>query len=347
MEFRVADSLLCYPKSLDGFRGFVIEIDGADSGYRVEDDRLLWAIQQLPRSCFSATEAKARLSGGALNDDELSELWSFMLEAGIVTSNTEASGAVHAMGSSAAAGYHAYTRDYPFMQMKRSDSLWADNGMMIAYTNNQFQPSLFQEFKHFDRVPLQRIDEVLSDPEKKRPSSLLEKVCFALNYCAGVRNTIEDGFNQEYHFLQLPTVTKAVPSGGGRHPTEVFMAVRSINGLSPGIYHYNTLHNSLDLINKDQETTGSILPADLRICGSVMIMSNLERAMWRYREPRSWRAVLVDAGHMVHAFRFVFSALAVKTERESAFSQANVAVAINVSSDEQPCLAVVSIIGEQ
>ncbi len=346
MEFRIADSLLCYPKSLDGSRGFVIEIDGADGGYRVEDDRLLWAIQQLPRSCFSATEAKVRLSGGALNEDDFPELWSFMLEAGIVTSNTEPSGVADAMGSSAAAGYHAYTRDYPFMQMKRSDSLWADNGMMIAYTKSQFQPSPFQEFKHFERVSLLRANEVLSDPDKKRPSSFLEKLGFTLNYCAGVRNTVEDGFNREYHFLQLPTVTKAVPSGGGRHPTEVFIAVRSINGLSPGIYHYNTLHNSLDLINKDLETTGSILPADPRICACFMIMSNLERAMWRYREPRSWRAILVDAGHMVHALRFVFSAIEIKTKRESAFSQSNIAAAVNVSSDEQPCLAVVSIIGE-
>jgi SagB-type dehydrogenase family enzyme len=346
VEFRVADSLLCYPKSHDGLRSFVIEIDGADFGYKVEDERLLWAIQQLPRHSFSELEAKARLSEGPLDEQELSELWSFLLEAGIVTSGSKASGAVHAMASSAAGAYHAYTRDYPFMQMKRSDSLWADNGIMITYAKEKIQPSLFQEFNYCERVPLLSADEILLVEEGNKPASVFEKLCFSLNYCAGVRNVIEDGFNKEYHFLQLPTVTKVVPSGGGRHPTEVFVAVRSITGLTPGVYHYNPLRNSLDLINKDPEALQLALCADTEVSAAIMIVSNLERAMWRYREPRSWRAILVDAGHVVHAFRFVLAAMGIKTEREGTFSEKNIAAAIGVSSDEQPCLAVVSIIGE-
>lgn len=325
----------------------MLEIDGADCGYKVEDARLLWAIQRLPSESFSAADARKLFSGGPLDDTEVSELWQFMVEAGIVTSAAKRPGIAGAIAPSAAGGYHAYTRDYPFMQMKRSDSLWADNGMMIDYTREEFQPSIFQEFDCLKRVPLPRVEEYLISRERNKPYSLLEKLFFSLNYCGGARDIVHDGFNKEYHFLQLPTVRKAVPSGGGRHPTEVFVVVRCLPGLLAGIYHYNVLRNSLDLLNEDPEQIRTLLPDSSSAPASILMTSKLERAMWRYREARSWRAVLVDAGHMVHAFRFLLSTMGVETFRDNRISLRGIGAALGVSCDEQPCLAVVSIKEEE
>jgi hypothetical protein len=37
----------------------------------------------------------------------------------------------------------------------------------------------------------------------------------------------------------------------------------------------------------------------------VIFTALFERSMWRYRDPRSWRAVLADVGHAVALFRVV------------------------------------------
>ena len=53
-----------------------------------------------------------------------------------------------------------------------------------------------------------------------------------------------------------------------------------------------------------------ILP---KACAAVVFTSLVERAMWRYRDPRSFRAILVDVGHAVMAYRHVARTLGFRT----------------------------------
>src|SRR5262249_12062179 len=53
---------------------------------------------------------------------------------------------------------------------------------------------------------------------------------------------------------------KTSPSGGARHPIEVYVAARSVCGLSPGFYHYASERHELDRLDGDLPPFDELLP---------------------------------------------------------------------------------------
>ncbi|GAB3475454.1 hypothetical protein GCM10027521_05280 [Amycolatopsis cihanbeyliensis] len=88
-------------------------------------------------------------------------------------------------------------------------------------------------------------------------------------------------------------VRKANPSGGAKHPTEGWLEMgHSWCGIQPGTYFYDPENHAL--VQTETQT-----PASAGAGLTLSVRSRLERAMWRYRDPRSSRAVLFDAGHVI------------------------------------------------
>jgi len=100
---------------------------------------------------------------------------------------------------------------------------------------------------------------------------------------------------------------KTSPSGGARHPIEAYVLAVRVNGLPRGLYHYAADRHGLDRLSRratnrqiveycaDQGWYGS--------AGALMIMTAIfAREWWRYRSPRAYRAVLLDAGHLCQTF---------------------------------------------
>ena len=80
-----------------------------------------------------------------------------------------------------------------------------------------------------------------------------------------------------------------MPSGGSRHPTEVFQLVvtRGLD-LSMGLYHYHPATHSLDRLARDKrlEVIGAftgVVPDAVAFPALTLLR---ERSMWRYREAR-------------------------------------------------------------
>ena len=98
---------------------------------------------------------------------------------------------------------------------------------------------------------------------------------------------------------------KASPSGGSRRPTEGYVFARSVRGLDGGAYHFAVGTNSLDRI-------ADLPPAgELRAClngpshapfrpDAFMVLTSLfARNLYRYREPRTFRTIFMDVGHVL------------------------------------------------
>ena len=127
--------------------------------------------------------------------------------------------------------------------------------------------------------------------------------------CFGERGKFEWG-------VQGAFLHKSIPSGGARHPTEVFLVAFQIPGLSAGVYHYNVEKHALDCISPgdhsaemEQATSDLFLKFDARPTACLVFTTLYERAMWRYREARSSRAVMIDMGHAVAIYRRVAGTL--------------------------------------
>jgi SagB-type dehydrogenase family enzyme len=111
-------------------------------------------------------------------------------------------------------------------------------------------------------------------------------------------------------------VGKTSPSGGSRHPTEVYPVILDVDGVDPGLYHYSVRRNCLELLQPGDLSaqmrehvflSSERPPFRPRV---VFLYSTIfERSMFRYREPRSYRVMHFDIGHLVQTSAYLASAL--------------------------------------
>jgi SagB-type dehydrogenase family enzyme len=113
-------------------------------------------------------------------------------------------------------------------------------------------------------------------------------------------------------FGELPLKTS--PSGGARHPGEVYVCALRVKGLTPGIYHYVSNAHLLERIQD------SITPARVvdyctgqdwvGTAAALFIMTAVfPRTMWKYRFSRAYRVVLAETGHLCQTFCLVACSL--------------------------------------
>jgi SagB-type dehydrogenase family enzyme len=101
--------------------------------------------------------------------------------------------------------------------------------------------------------------------------------------------------------------TKTSPSGGGLHPIEAYVLAQRVKGLKPGIYHYNAERHELEWLRKgvSRRTLQRSLGHQwwfTRGAFLVLMTAVFGRTQWKYDEPRAYRVVLAEAGHLCQTF---------------------------------------------
>jgi SagB-type dehydrogenase family enzyme len=132
---------------------------------------------------------------------------------------------------------------------------------------------------------------------------LLDEVSTLLHYTWGVTGEVPTRA-----FGPLPHKTS--PSGGARHPGEVYLVALDVDGLAPGIYYYDGHRHRLHLVRRGQfrrqlldHSLGQIHVAN---ASAVFLMTAyFPRSMWKYKSPRAYRVVTLDAGHLAQTFCLV------------------------------------------
>jgi SagB-type dehydrogenase family enzyme len=109
------------------------------------------------------------------------------------------------------------------------------------------------------------------------------------------------GYFQTDVFGRLPYKTS--PSGGSRHPGEVYLMALRVDGLEKGLYHYQPKDNRLaKLAAKVSPRKASVYCAGQPYYGAaaaLFIMTAVfARTMWKYGGARAYRVVLLEAGHL-------------------------------------------------
>jgi SagB-type dehydrogenase family enzyme len=97
-------------------------------------------------------------------------------------------------------------------------------------------------------------------------------------------------------------VLRAWPSAGGLYPIDAYVLLRSVNGVDPGLYHYNPLKHVLarlparsvpDVLSdgffwQEFVTNAAVV---------VLLVATFDRTIGKYGD-RGYRLVLLDAGHV-------------------------------------------------
>lgn len=106
-------------------------------------------------------------------------------------------------------------------------------------------------------------------------------------------------------FGRLPHKTS--PSGGSRHPGEVYVLCLKVRGLAPGLYHYDCRRHRLELLHRGKMGSKAVAYCTgqtyVENAAALFLMTAIfPRSMWKYRFARAYRVVMLDAGHLCQTF---------------------------------------------
>ena len=104
-----------------------------------------------------------------------------------------------------------------------------------------------------------------------------------------------------------PVWRKTSPSGGSRHPTEFYLRVLDVAGIAPGWYHVATPSRQLVPVRtvgpEDAALStffsGLVAHADFEPRAVLVYSCTFRRNRYRYREPRTFRTIHMDVGHLM------------------------------------------------
>jgi SagB-type dehydrogenase family enzyme len=120
---------------------------------------------------------------------------------------------------------------------------------------------------------------------------------------------------------------KTSPSGGARHPVEVYPLVLRVETLEPGVYHYSVRNDALRRVraglHEDELVrafAGFRWFADAPI--AFVMTAVLERSMWKYRHSHAYRVLLLDAGHLGQTFHLICTELGLAPFTSAALNDA-------------------------
>lgn len=203
--------------------------------------------------------------------------------------------------------YHEFVKDYPFNDYASASRWGKDRELMFEYGKIAEPPPVYTDWDehHGDRVqlPPPYFRDLFKDVCILEPTRALAT---ALAGALQATGSIDGGdFG--------PWLRKTSPSGGARHPTEAVVTVYGVDNIKDGVYSYDPqTHQLVGLENPPQ--IHSDPGSQPRI--NLSLVSRVERPMWRYRETRSFRAVLIDAGHVATMLSSMFSLLGYSLEAD-------------------------------
>jgi len=100
---------------------------------------------------------------------------------------------------------------------------------------------------------------------------------------------------------------KTSPSCGCLHPIEAYVLANNVQGLRRGLYHYNAEHHELERLRGGLPK--KVLEKNLghqwwfAKSGFLVLMTAVfARTQWKYKFPRVYRGILLEAGHLCQTF---------------------------------------------
>jgi len=95
---------------------------------------------------------------------------------------------------------------------------------------------------------------------------------------------------------------RSAPSAGALYPVETYLSVQNVQGISPGIFHYDVRGHRLELLRTGDfraAVAEAGLDQDFLAAAAVVFAwtAVFSRSKWKYRQ-RAYRYIYLDAGHI-------------------------------------------------
>lgn len=216
------------------------------------------------------------------------------------------------------ADYYLVLENYPFVDYQNNGSEEA-NKRMVQYSQSELDTNRYKHYENaLERIPVPPPSEIQCDAtlrnvikrdvptEQLNRERLLDLIGIVFGI-TGKRATSWPGAEQ--------LLLKTSPSLGARHPSECYVLVIDIDGLKPGWYHFDVGNSELELLSEELEIgvlgqvfMGAYLRAHFPAKAIFVLTAVFERAMFRYREPQTFRSLHMDIGHLCASLEYVATA---------------------------------------
>ena len=171
------------------------------------------------------------------------------------------------------------------------------------------------------------------------PAGALSTLLYETFGCHGISRIAAD----------VATIKKTSPSGGGLHPVEAYPLVRDVEGVTPGLYHYDVGAHRLELavgLGSEEAagwarefTAGQSYFASAHVL--VVLAARFWRSFWKYRRhQRAYAVLLMDAAHLSQTLYLVAAELGLGAFVTAAINGANIDERLGLDGFGESALAV-------
>lgn len=147
------------------------------------------------------------------------------------------------------------------------------------------------------------------------------------------------------HGRQRPL--RAAPSAGALYPIEIYVAVSRVQGIAPGIYHYDVRGHRLEQM-ADQDLAPELGRASsydhlfTTSSATVMLTGMLGRTQIKYQE-RAYRFMLLEAGHTAENILLAAASLDLAATPVGGFIDDEVAVLLDIDGVDEVVLELIPV----
>jgi putative peptide maturation dehydrogenase len=142
---------------------------------------------------------------------------------------------------------------------------------------------------------------------------------------------------------------KGVPSAGGLHPTEAYVLVQRVEGISPGLYHYHPVDHALEPLRTLDSAQAATLSRSFVAAQAYFVdvpvlvipTSRFRRNFWKYRNhAKAYRALILDVGHLSQTMYLAATELGLAAFITAAINEVDIEQAFGLDPLEEGPLAV-------
>jgi SagB-type dehydrogenase family enzyme len=143
-----------------------------------------------------------------------------------------------------------------------------------------------------------------------------------------------------------PLRLRAAPSSGALFSTELYVLARQVDGLGPGMWHYDAEHHALHALDHGPTPPSAMgLPHDAALAAAPVLLvatAVFARTGRKYRD-RTYRYVLADLGHALENLHQAAAAVGLAALWAEAFDEARVAARLHLDENREGVLALAGL----
>lgn len=241
--------------------------------------------------------------------------------------------------------YHEVTKHTRISIMQKSPGLsWSQRPKVFKSYPNAKKTELPKQFKT-DLFSTSTVINAMRNPFDQLAQTDREMSLRELSTLLHLTN----GITKTKTHPKITYYLRSAPSAGALYPTITYVWVNKVTGFKPGLYHYDVLHHSLNLISSDdsikkEQIKNAVNRPDLinNSMVTLFLTSEYHRTAWKYRG-RSYRYLGMDAGHVAVQAMLASSALGYDTIPVAGFDDSMLNRFLEINDKQESAMLILPV----